>query len=638
MTVRIIRGKGVDACPQGYWALYDDVGFNKNGPADILIGDASVTNLKDVGFNDRASSYVNRTGHNIALYDDADYGGRRIGVSFSAAEKLVVHERTIRPYLFSDEEVGDMNDAVSSVQVFEPGPETARLGAGTYTIVNVGSGKALEVAEASPADGANVQQGEPGDSQAQQWRLAPLGDGIYTLTNQATGKRLDVAGGDDVKKTDGANVHQRQALDLDSQKWRLRLRPATGHYTLVNVFSGKALDVDGGSKAAGANVQQWADNDTDAQKWQVTPLNAPRVRKLVDAWPALRNLTFEDGVHGACPKPGGSEVYLFKDGRYLRYDIATDVLTLRPSNLGWRGVGLLVRGEAPDAGVVVPGSDTEVYLFKRENHGRYRTDTSPEAAVGDPGRIEPGWPGLAGTAFTAGVDAAANKPGTAGEVYLFRGDAFLVYDTARQSVTAGPAPIVEGWPGLQGTDFTSGLSAALAVPGSTGDIFLIKGGSLVRLPAAGPVAASSASTPTGRRSPAVGTYTLTNVGSGKALDATGDGSVVQWTGHGGANQRWTLAAVGDGVYTLTSVSSGKVLDVSGASRDDGARVQQWPGNGSGAQQWKVTEVGEGVFRLQCVGSGKYLDVKGKSRDDGGVVHQWGYDDSDSQKWRLAPAG
>jgi hypothetical protein len=638
MTVRIIRGQGVDACPPGYWALYDNVAFNQSGPADILIGDASAANLKDVGFNDRASSFVNRTDHTIVLCDDADYGGRHIGVPPGRSEKLIVHERTIRPYLFSDEEVGDMNDAVSSVQVREPAPETARLGAGVYVLTNVGSGKALDVFGASTAKGANVQQWEPNRSTAQQWRLDPLGDGVYTLTNVGSGLRLDVEGNDGDKRAGGANVHQWQALATDSQKWRLSLRPATGDYTLINVFSGKALDVFGISKADGANVQQWDANDTDAQKWKITPLNAPTVRKLAEAWPALRNTLYGDGFDAACPMPGSSQAYLFKGGRYLAYDMAADKVTRRPDTFAWPAVGYLVGSEAPDAGVVVPGSSGEVYLFKRENYGRCRTTTSPEEVASGPTKLASGWPGLAGTAFASGVDAAANRPDGAREVYLFRGSTFAVYDTARETITQGPAPITEGWPGLQRTVFATDLTAAVAAPDGTGDLYLIKGDSLVRLPAAAPVTASAAPSPSSRRGPAAGRYTLINVGSGKALDAVSDGSVLQWTAHGGANQQWALTETGDGGYTLTSVSSGKALDVNGASQENGARVQQWPGNGTAAQQWRVTDLSDGVCRLQCVGSGKYLDVKGRSKDDGAFVHQWAYDDSDSQQWRLTPAG
>ncbi|WP_327350402.1 RICIN domain-containing protein [Streptomyces sp. NBC_01304] len=273
MTVRIIRGQGPDACPWGYWALYENKQYNESEPADILISDTSVWNLKDVGFNDRASSYVNRTRYTISLYDDAGYEGRERGVGSGSQYHHVIHERTTRPYLFSDEEVGDMNDAVSSVRLREPALEAATFPAGLYTLVNGGSGKALEVADGALENGGNIQQWEFNQSAAQQWQLDPLGDGEYTLTNKVSGKRMDVAGNDSDKRENGANVHQWAAFDHDSQKWRIRLRPSMGNYTLTNVFNGKALDVADGSTANGANVQQYDHNDTDAQKWTIRPVS-----------------------------------------------------------------------------------------------------------------------------------------------------------------------------------------------------------------------------------------------------------------------------------------------------------------------------------------------------------------------------
>ncbi|MFJ4191089.1 RICIN domain-containing protein [Kitasatospora sp. NPDC089509] len=265
MTVRIIRGQGVDACPPGHWALYDDVEFNRKGPADILIGDASAGNLGEVGFDGRASSYVNRTGRTISLYDDAGYGGRRIDVLPGRAERLVVDQRTVRPYVYSNEEVGDMNDAVSSVEVREPGPETARLlpEAGTYTLVNVYSGKALDVL----SDGSVLQwTGHGGPNQ--RWTLTPVGYGLYTLTSVFSGKVLDVTG---ASRHNGARVQQWTGNGTAAQRWRVT-EAGGGVYRLQCVGSDKYLDVQDGRTDDGAPVHQWEHDDSDSQKWRLSPL------------------------------------------------------------------------------------------------------------------------------------------------------------------------------------------------------------------------------------------------------------------------------------------------------------------------------------------------------------------------------
>ncbi|MEV7601862.1 RICIN domain-containing protein [Kitasatospora sp. NPDC089797] len=263
MTVRIIRGQGVDACPQGYWALYDDVEFNKKGPADILIGDASVSNLKEVGFNDRASSYVNRTGQVVVLYDDAGYGGRRIGVLPGRAERLVVNERTVRPYIFSNEEVGDMNDAVSAVEVQGGAPARRGPVAGTYAVTNVHSGKVLDAL----SDGSVLQwNGHGGPNQ--RWTLAPVGDGVYTLTCVSSGKVLDVSGG---STENGARVQQWTGNGTAAQRWRIT-GVGGGAFRIQCLGSDKYLDVLGKRTDDGAPVHQWDHDDSDSQQWRLEPV------------------------------------------------------------------------------------------------------------------------------------------------------------------------------------------------------------------------------------------------------------------------------------------------------------------------------------------------------------------------------
>ncbi|MER7348229.1 RICIN domain-containing protein [Streptomyces aurantiacus] len=378
MTVRIIRGQGPDACPWGYWALYENKRYNEDGPADILISDSSVWNLKDVGFNDRTSSYVNRTRYSITLYDDAGFEGRQFGVGSGDQYHHVIHERTIRPYFGSEEEVGDMNDAVSSVRLREPALEPATFPAGLYTLVNGGSGKALEVSGGAPEDGANIQQWEFNQSAAQQWQLDPHsdGDGVYTLTNKASGKRMDVAGSDSDKRQDGANVHQWAAVEHDSQKWRVRLRPSMGTYTLTNVFNGMALDVADGSTANGANVQQWQHNETDAQKWTIRPVS----RKPAAGTYTLTNIGSDKALDAAdTTAEGGGAVaqrsrHGYPDQQWTLTEVSDGVYTLTSV---YSGQVLDVTGGSTDNGAPLQqwpsnGSPAQQWKLTEAGEGIYR--------------------------------------------------------------------------------------------------------------------------------------------------------------------------------------------------------------------------------------------------------------------------
>ncbi|WP_424211039.1 hemopexin repeat-containing protein [Streptomyces sp. BI20] len=107
--------------------------------------------------------------------------------------------------------------------------------------------------------------------------------------------------------------------------------------------------------------------------------------------------------------------------------------------------------------------------------------TGDSIPVFDGGRpVEPNWPGLRGTDFVADLDAACNVPGSPDDVYLFKGDRYLRYNTADEKIVSGPRPIAAGWPGLQGTDFTGRIGAAYTVPGSASDLYLFSGTQYVR--------------------------------------------------------------------------------------------------------------------------------------------------------------
>ncbi|QCC52346.1 alpha-amylase domain-containing protein [Halapricum salinum] len=138
-----------------------------------------------------------------------------------------------------------------------------------------------------------------------------------------------------------------------------------------------------------------------------------------------------------------------------------------------------------------------------------------------------------------------------------------------------------------------------------------------------------------------GTYRITNVNSGKALDveggtgATGNGEDVhQWDYLGNANQHWTAEATGDGYYRLTPTHSGKCLDVSGgtSATQDGANVHQWDYFGNSNQQWAIEGLGGGEYAIKARHSGRYLDVSGYSTDNGATVHQWDWHGGDNQRW------
>jgi len=144
-----------------------------------------------------------------------------------------------------------------------------------------------------------------------------------------------------------------------------------------------------------------------------------------------------------------------------------------------------------------------------------------------------------------------------------------------------------------------------------------------------------------------GEFRLTASHSGRVAEVyageTTDGAnVQQYDDNGGAWQRWRFNAldlsIADGTYEITNVNSGKALDVNAAGTADGTNVQQWTPNGTGAQQWDVTHAGNGQYTIQNVNSGKYLSVEGSSAANDATVWQWSWEDNDDQRWSIHDLG
>lgn len=128
------------------------------------------------------------------------------------------------------------------------------------------SGRCLDVAEASQADGAFVQQWGCYTTANQNWTFTSLDNGYYKVSADHSGKCLDVA---DASQADGGTVHQWHCYDTPNQEWKLVQRP-NGYFTLVARHSGKCLEVAGGSIYNGAGVvQQTCNADRPYQEWRL---------------------------------------------------------------------------------------------------------------------------------------------------------------------------------------------------------------------------------------------------------------------------------------------------------------------------------------------------------------------------------
>ncbi|MGW2614935.1 family 43 glycosylhydrolase [Streptomyces sp. NPDC001500] len=150
-----------------------------------------------------------------------------------------------------------------------PGPsgETATTPT-SYTLVNRNSGKCLDVAGGSAADGANVLQWTCNGGANQKWRVEDQGDDTSRLVNVATGKVLDTA---DCSTADGADLRQWSWLNNKCQRFRLVFTASGDHVRLVGENSAKVADVADCRAADGADVRQWTWLNNTCQQWRLVP-------------------------------------------------------------------------------------------------------------------------------------------------------------------------------------------------------------------------------------------------------------------------------------------------------------------------------------------------------------------------------
>jgi len=136
-----------------------------------------------------------------------------------------------------------------------------------YSLINYGSGKALDISGAATANGGNVIQWPYKGSLNQQFYLTDLGNGYWSMAASHSGRAVDVSGW---STADGANVQQWDYHGGNNQQWQLK-RSTTGAFNIVSYHSGKSLTV--ANAADGGNVYQQGDSASPYQRWYLNPVD-----------------------------------------------------------------------------------------------------------------------------------------------------------------------------------------------------------------------------------------------------------------------------------------------------------------------------------------------------------------------------
>jgi|GEM_PF-1359364 len=154
-----------------------------------------------------------------------------------------------------------------------PKPPTAPF-PGYYQLVARHSNKAVDVAQSSTADGAQILQWALHSGANQQWSLQSTGDGYYKLLARHSGKALTVS-------STGSATRQYGYQGYDSQQWKVESL-GNGYYKITSKAGGRALDVAGAYTHDGATVMVWTYSGAYNQQWRLRALGTTG-RALADA-------------------------------------------------------------------------------------------------------------------------------------------------------------------------------------------------------------------------------------------------------------------------------------------------------------------------------------------------------------------
>ncbi|SDH83799.1 Hemopexin [Sinosporangium album] len=198
------------------------------------------------------------------------------------------------------------------------------------------------------------------------------------------------------------------------------------------------------------------------------------------SWPGLSGTEFANGVSAATVVPDSQDIiWLFRGSQYVRYSAAQDRILVGPKEIydGWPGLKDTSFVDYIDAAVKDPSGANALYLFRGPEVVHYNLD---DDTISGPNLIKSALPGLEDTDFIHGVSAALACPGSPNEMWLFRDDEYLRYNTYECRMGVQPKPIAEGWSGFGNKLFIDRIDAALAHPTSVGEIWFFHDGYYVR--------------------------------------------------------------------------------------------------------------------------------------------------------------
>ena len=399
-------------------------------------------------------------------------------------------------------------------------------------------------------------------------------------------------------------------------------RQSDGSYEIINVNSGKALDVRNGVAENNAIVQQYSRNNSRAQRWFIRDSGAGYyLQSALGNW--VLDLSGGNTANGAAIRlytPNGTASQLFVVSS-SDVNIATGVSMIITSVANKKLVTDVTSASTANGARVQlyssNNTNAQKYRFESIGNGTYKIVNVNSGKVLD---VSSG-----STANGAALQQYTSN-NTVAQQWTVRnygsGKIVLV------SVNANKAVDIPGGNAVQQAQLQ-----LYSPNGTVAQQWLVAKAPLTLRERLNETAAKH------RQDLPDGTYTFgSKLNASMKMDVSGAsrsnyGNVQIWAGNGTNAQKWKVTHDSNGYVTLTSVNSGKVLDVNGGVSANGTNVQQYDSNGTYAQKWIAVKNSDGSYTLQsALAENAVLDVNGGSSANGANVQLYTSNGTNAQKW------
>lgn len=399
-------------------------------------------------------------------------------------------------------------------------------------------------------------------------------------------------------------------------------RQSDGSYEIVNVNSGKALDVRNGVAENNAIVQQYSRNNSQAQRWFIRDSGAGYyLQSALGNW--VLDLSGGNTANGAAIRlytPNGTASQLFVVSS-SDVNIATGVSMIITSVANKKLVTDVTSASTANRARVQlyssNNTNAQKYRFESIGNGTYKIINANSGKV---------------------LDVAGGSTANGAALQQYTSNNTVAQQWTVRNYGSGKIALVSV-NANKAVDIPSGNAVQQAQlqlyspNGTVAQQWLVAKAPLTLRERLNETAAKH------RQDLPDGTYTFgSKLNTSMKMDVSGAsrsnyGNVQIWAGNGTNAQKWKVTHDSNGYVTLTSVNSGKVLDVNGGSSSNGTNVQQYDSNGTYAQKWIAVKNSDGSYTLQsALAENAVLDVNGGSSANGANVQLYTSNGTNAQKW------